>query len=58
MLRRHLENLLTCLRHPITMTEGLNSKLLLIHYNARGIRILENFRNRSLCFCGKLDLHP
>jgi transposase len=60
MLKRHLENILTYLRHPITnaMTEGLNSKIQLIKYNARGFRSFENFRNRILFFCGKLNLYP
>lgn len=60
MLQRHLENSLTYLRHPIpnAMTEGLNSKIQLIKYNARGFRSFENFRNRILFFCGKLDLYP
>lgn len=60
MLKRHLENILTYLRPPITnaMTEGLNSKIQLIKYNARGFRNFENFRNRILFFCGKLDLYP
>jgi transposase len=60
MIKRHLENILTYLRHPITnaMTEGLNSKIQLIKYNARGFRSFENFRNRILFFCGKLDLYP
>jgi len=40
------------------MTEGLNSKIQLIKYNARGFRSFENFRNRILFFCGKLDLYP
>ena len=60
MLKRHLENLLTYLRHPITnaMSEGMNSKIQLIKYNARGFRSFENFRNRILFFCGKLELYP
>lgn len=60
MLKRHLENILTYLRHPITnaMTEGLNSKIQLLKYNAHGFRSFENFRNRILFFCGKLNLYP
>jgi len=59
-VKRHLENSLTYLRHPMTnaMTEGLNTKIQLIKYNARGFRSFENFRNRILFFCGKLDLYP
>ena len=40
MIKRHLENILTYLRHPITnaVTEGLNSKIQAIKSNARGFR--------------------
>jgi transposase len=60
MLRKHLENILTYLRHPITnaVTEGLNSKIQSIKSNARGFRSFENYRIRILFFCGKLQLHP
>ena len=60
MLKRHLENILTYLKHPITnaVTEGLNSKIQMIKFNARGFRSFENFRTRILFFCGKLDLYP
>lgn len=60
MLKSHLENILTYLRHPITnaVTEGLNSKVQMIKSNARGFRSFENYRTRILFFCGKLDLHP
>lgn len=60
MLKRHLENLLTYLRHRITnaVTEGLNSKIQMIKSNARGFRNFENYRTRILFFCGKLDLYP
>jgi len=60
MLKRHLENLLTYLKHHITnaVTEGLNSKIQSIKSNARGFRNFENYRIRILFFCGKLDLYP
>lgn len=60
MLKRHLENILTYLRHPITnaVTEGLNSKIQAIKANARGFRSFINYRTRILFFCGKLSLHP
>jgi transposase len=60
MLKAHLENILTYLRHPITnaVTEGLNSKIQSIKSNARGFRNFENYRTRILFFCGKLDLYP
>jgi len=60
MLKRHLENLLTYLRHHITnaVTEGLNSKIQSIKSAARGFRSFRNYRIRILFFCGKLHLHP
>jgi transposase len=60
MLKRHLENLVTYIRHRITnaVTEGLNSKIQNIKANARGFRSFENYRIRILFFCGKLDLYP
>lgn len=60
MLKSHLENILTYLRHPITnaVTEGMNSKIQMIKSNARGFRSFDNYRIRILFFCGKLDLYP
>jgi transposase len=60
MLKRHLDNILTYLRHPITnaVTEGLNSKIQMLKSNARGFRSFENYRLRILFFCGKLSLYP
>jgi transposase len=60
ILKRHLENLLTYLKHRITnaVTEGLNSKIQSIKSAARGFRNFQNYRTRILFFCGKLDLYP
>jgi transposase len=60
MLKRHLANLLTYLRHHITnaVTEGLNSKIQSIKSAARGFRNFRNYRTRILFFCGKLNLYP
>jgi transposase len=60
MLKRHLENLLTYLKHRITnaVTEGLNSKIQSLKSAARGFRNFQNYRTRILFFCGKLDLYP
>ncbi len=60
MLKGHLENLLTYLKHHITnaVTEGLNSKIQCIKSAARGFRSFKNYRTRILFFCGKLDLYP
>ena len=60
MLQRHLENLLTYLKHRITnaVTEGLNSKIQSLKSAARRFRNFQNYRTRILFFCGKLDLYP
>jgi len=60
MLKRHFENIITYLRHPITnaVSEGLNSKIQAIKANARGFRSYLNYRTRILFFCGKLDVYP
>lgn len=60
MLKRHLDNLLTYLKHHITnaVTEGLNSKIQSIKAAARGFRSFRNYRIRILFFCGKLNLYP
>jgi transposase len=60
ILKRHLENLLTYIRHHITnaVTEGLNSKNQSIQSAARDFRNFQNYRIRVLFFCGKLNLHP
>jgi len=60
MLKRHLDHLLTYLKHHITnaVTEGLNSKIQSIKSAARGFRSFQNYRTRILFFCGKLDLYP
>jgi transposase len=60
MIKRHLENLLTYLKHRITnaVTEGLNSKIQSLKSAARGFRNFRNYRTRILFFCGKLNLYP
>jgi len=60
LLKRHLDHLLTYLKHHITnaVTEGLNSKIQSIKSAARGFRSFKNYRTRILFFCGKLDLYP
>jgi len=60
MLKRHLDNLLTYLKHHITnaVTEGLNSKIQSLKAAARGFRNFRNYRVRILFFCGKLQLYP
>ncbi len=59
-LKRHLNNILTYLKHRITnaVAEGLNSKIQQVKSAARGFRNFENFRIAILFFCGKLDMYP
>jgi len=60
MLKRHLDNILTYLKHRITnaVTEGLNSKIQQVKSVARGFRNFENYRIAILFYCGKLDMYP
>lgn len=60
MLKRHLDNILTYLKHRITnaVAEGLNSKIQQVKSAARGFRNFENFRIAILFFCGKLNMYP
>lgn len=60
MLKRHLENLLTYLKHHITnaVTEGLNSKIQSVKSATGGFRSFRNCRIRILFFCRKLKLYP
>jgi transposase len=60
LMKRHLPNILTYLRHLITnaMMEGFNSKIQTIKANARGFRNFANYRIAILFYCGKLELYP
>ena len=60
MLKAHLENILTYLKHRITnaVTEGINSKIQWIKQTARGFANRDNFRVAILFHCGGLDLYP
>jgi transposase len=60
MLKSHLPNVLTYLRHRITnaTAEGLNSKIQWIKYTARGFRNRDNFKTAIYFHCGGLDLYP
>ncbi|MGH9577248.1 MAG: ISL3 family transposase, partial [Terriglobales bacterium] len=60
MLKRHLANLLTDLKHHMTnaVTAGLNSQVQSRTAAARGFRSFRNYRLRILFFCGKLNLYP
>jgi len=60
MLKRHLDNLLTCLKHhiPNAVTEGLNSKIQSLKSAARDFRSFRDNRIHFLFFCGKVSLYP
>jgi len=60
MLKRHLDYILTFLKHRITnaAAEGFNSKIQAIKSAARGFRNFENYRISILFHCGKLKLYP
>ncbi|MGO9015144.1 MAG: ISL3 family transposase [Dissulfurispiraceae bacterium] len=60
MIKRHLANILTYLRHHITnaVAEGINSKIQQVKSAARGFRNLENYRVAILFYCGRLDVYP
>jgi transposase len=60
MLKAHLANILTYLRIPITnaAAEGLNSKIQLIKYRARGYRNADRFERAIFFHLGGLDLSP
>ena len=60
MLKAHLKNILTYLKHPITnaLSEGLNSKIQWVKYTARGFRNFDHFVDAIYFHCGGLDLAP
>jgi transposase len=58
LLQRHLDNVLRWFQHAITnaVSEGLNSKIQIIKASARGFHSFESYRNRTLFYCGKLNM--
>ena len=60
MLKRHIRNILTFIKHRITnaFAEGINSKIQHIKATARGFRTFRNYRISILFYCGKLSLYP
>ena len=60
MLKKHLSGLLAYFRHPITnaKSEAFNGRVQAIKSAARGFRSFQNYRDRILFYCGKLDLLP
>lgn len=59
-LKRHFENIITYVRKPISnaAAEGINSKIQMIKYRARGYRNESRFEAAILFHCGGLDLLP
>jgi transposase len=60
MLKSHLPNILTYLKHKITnaASESINSKIQWVKYMARGFRNWTNFKTAIYFHCGGLDLLP
>jgi transposase len=60
MLKRHIENILTYVKHRITnaFAEGINSRIQHIKATARGFRNFNNYRISILFYCGRLNLYP
>jgi transposase len=60
LIRRHLPNVLTYLRHGITNAgvEALNATIQWVKKTARGFRNVEHFKTAIYFHCGGLDLYP
>jgi len=60
LFKRHLKNILTFVRHPITTAaaEGLNGKIQEVKKRAYGFRNRAHFRTAIYFHCGGLDLYP
>jgi len=60
LIKRHLPNLLTYLRHRLTNAglEGVNAVIQWVKKTARGFRNAEHFKTAIYFHCGGLDLYP
>jgi transposase len=60
LIRRHLPNLLTYLRHRLTNAglEGVNAVIQWVKKTARGFRNVEHFKTAIYFHCAGLDLYP
>jgi transposase len=60
MLKRNFNNILSYFKHFITnaTSEGLNSKIQQVKFNARGFRNFVHYRTAILFHCGKLSMYP
>jgi transposase len=59
-VKRHLWGIVTFVEHPITnaATEGVNSMIVSLRHNARGLRDFDSLRIRVLFHLGRLQLTP
>jgi len=60
LIRRHLPNVLTYLRHRLTNAgrEAVNDTIQWVKKTARGFRNAEHFKTAIYFHCGGLDLYP
>jgi len=60
LIRRHLPNLLTYLRHRLTNAglEAVNAVIQWVKKTARGFRNADHFKTAIYFNCGGLDLYP
>jgi len=60
LIRRHLPNVLTYLRHRLTNAglEAVNATIQWVNKTARGFRNAEHFKTAIYFHCGGLDLYP
>ena len=60
LIRRHLPNVLTYLRHRLTNAglEAVNATIQWVKKTARGFRNAEHFKTAIYFHCGGLDLYP
>lgn len=60
VVKEKMEPIVPYCEHRISNgnAEGINSKLMAIQRQARGLRSLASLRTNALFYCGKLDLYP
>jgi transposase len=60
MVKRHIENIITYCKHPITnaVAEGINSKIMSIKRQSSGFRNRGNFKTAVYFYCGNLNTDP
>jgi transposase len=60
MVKRHIDNIVTYCKHPITnaVAEGINSKIMSIKRQSSGFRNRGNFKTAVYFYCGNLNTDP